>query len=99
MLGKQVRFIVLIAGGDETFESQQFEVEGEVLEEITDTRVVAVTQDYFILEVGPIVLQLIFYIRQLRIELVSFICNGSVKICVPRSHLPRISILAQARKA
>ena len=62
------------------------EVQDEVIEEITHPRIVAVTEDCLALEVFPIVLELHFYVSQLRIELIflGFLSPSELLVCHKR---------------
>ena len=78
--------MALVAGGDELLETQKVEVQDEVIEEFTHPGVVAVTEDSLILEVFPIVLELRFYVSQLRIELIflGFLSPSELLVCHKR---------------
>jgi hypothetical protein len=40
VLAEEVAFVILVAGGDEFFQSQRLKVKGKIVEEIADARVV-----------------------------------------------------------
>ena len=78
--------MILVAGGDELLETQKVEVQDEVIEELTLPRVIAVAEDGLALEVFPIVLELHFYVSQLRIELIflGFLSPSELLVCHKR---------------
>ena len=67
---------LLIARRDELFETERIEVEGEIPEEIALKRVVAVAEYRLSAQLGLIVLQLVFDVAKLRVELIllGFLC-------------------------
>ena len=67
---KHIHVLVLVAGGNEFLKPQLLEVVREVMEEITHSRIVAVTVDYLSLKVLFVVLQLPLNVRELGIKLV-----------------------------
>jgi len=70
VLAEEVGRVVLVAGGYEPLQSEVLEVIREVKEEVADARVVAVAEDRFALEMLGVVLEFVFDVRQLRVELV-----------------------------
>ena len=70
MLAEQVRLVVLVAGGEQLPEMKHLKIVQEVLEEVAYTRVVAVAQDGFVLEMPLVMDKFLFDVGKLGIELV-----------------------------
>lgn len=70
MLAEQVWLVVLVAGGDQSLEMQYLKIVKKVLEEVAYTRVVAVAQDGFVLEMPLVMDKFLFDVGKLSIELV-----------------------------
>ena len=70
VLAEQVRLVVLVAGGEQLPEMKHLKIVQEILEKVAYTRVVAVAQDGFVLEVSLVVDELVLDVGKLGIELV-----------------------------
>ena len=70
VLAEQVPFLILVAGGNQSFQAQVFKVVGEIVEKIGHARVIAVTENRLVLEVFLVMFQFVLDIRELCIELV-----------------------------
>ena len=73
VLAEEVGRVVLVAGGYELFQAEVLEVIGKIVkEEVAYARVVAVAEDRFAFEMFRVVLEFVFNIGELRVELVLF---------------------------
>ena len=70
--GKQIDVLVLVAGGDESFEPEGLELVGEIMEEVGNARIVAVAENGLAPEVVAVVSDFFRDVGELRVELVLF---------------------------
>lgn len=70
MLAEKIGVLVFVAGGDQLFKLQFLEVVREVVKELADLGVVAVTQDGFVFEVFRVVPHLLLDVGELGIKLI-----------------------------
>ena len=68
--GKKINVLILIAGSNQLLQAEKLEVVSKIFEEVTDTRVITVTQDRLTTEMPAVMTQLIIYIFKLSIKLI-----------------------------
>jgi hypothetical protein len=83
---KQIGVLIFVTGSNEPLQNKPLEVIGEIVKEFTYARVVAITQNYLPAEVVSI-MQFLFNIMQLRIELIVLCLPGVVQIFILYSHI------------
>ena len=79
---KEVALLVLVAGGDESFQPQSLELICEIVEEVGDARVIAVAKDSFTPKVFLVMAEFVFDVRKLRVELILFRLLRRVQVAV-----------------
>ena len=89
MLAEHIHLLALVAGRYQLLEPQELEVQFEVAVEIADGRVVAIAINHLAAEVLPVMLEFIFNIGKLRVELVFFVGFRFVQVAILCHALPR----------
>ena len=80
VIAEQVLLTVSVTGCDKFLQAEKLKVTGEAVIEVADFRVITVAVDHLALKMRFVVYELIFNVRQLRIEIVILLSPSLVKI-------------------
>ena len=84
VLAEQVPFLILVAGGNQSFQAQVFKVVGEVVEKVRHPWVVAVAKDCLSLEMFLVMFQLVLDIRELGVKFIFLGVLRAIQLAVLR---------------
>ena len=80
VIAEQVLLTVSVTGCDKFLPAEKLKVTGEAVIEVADFRVITVAVDHLALKMRFVVYELIFNVRQLRIEIVILLLPRLMKI-------------------
>lgn len=80
VIAEQVLLTVPVTGRDKFLQAEKLKVMGEVVIEVANFRVITVAVDHLALKMRFVVYELIFNVRQLRIEIVILLLPRLMKI-------------------
>ena len=85
LLREQIDVLALVAGGDDTLQSEDFKAAREVLEEVAAARVIAVAEDGLAPKLVAVVPHLVLDVGELGVVLVVLLALRAIDCRVQRS--------------
>ena len=83
ILAEKVTVLVLVASGNQLFQSQLLKVVAEIMEKIAYTRVIAITEYRFAFKMCFVMSQFVLYINKLCVKLVFFALFAACRLMFP----------------